>query len=294
MTEPTDRLAGALTKLAGRLPETAHELTRIARGLARGLADVSNSLAGALAHVSDGLPSALADISNSLAGALADLADRLASAFPDVADGLARALADLVDCVANSLTDLGKSFARALADVLDRLTGLADHVTGASADVLDRLTEAMDQLGIAVDRGHHSIDDRRHVVEANLEQRLCLDPLDVDLELAEADVDSDVEADEVEHLRLERDVRFELRKLEVDLVDLEHRDVEQHVRVLARLGQRGGGVVAVLLLCDGGATLDVLGEAVLLGLLRGGPRIGARGHRLSVRARAIAARRTAA
>ena len=62
-------------------------------------------------------------------------------------------------------------------------------------------------------------------------------------------------------------MRFEVRKLEVDLVYLHHGDIEQDVRILARFGEGRGGVVPVLPLGNRRAALDVLGEAVLLSLL---------------------------
>jgi hypothetical protein len=196
--------------------------------------------------------------------------------------------------MARALTDLWQSQRRAVAHVLDRLARLADHVAGAGADVLDGLADAPDELRIAIDRGHNAIDDRAHVVEPDLEQSLRLDALDVDLQSAEVDVEPDVQCDQVEDLGLERDVRLEVRDLEIDLVDLDHRDVEQHVRVLARLCQRRGGVVAVFALGDCRAAVDVLREAVLLALLRRGARIRPWGHRLAIRRGAALARFAAA
>ena len=199
--------------------------------------------------------------------ALAHLADGLSGSFSDISDGLARTLTDLVDGVAGALADLGQGFLRTLADLLDGLSGLADHVTRAGAHVLESLAEALDELRISVDRREDPIDNRAHVVEADLEKRLGFHTLDVDLELPELHVHTDVQLDEVEYLGLDRDMRFEVRKLEVDLVHLHHRDIEQDVRILARLGQRRGGVIPVLPLGNRRAALDVLGEPVLLSLL---------------------------
>ena len=282
LAEPADSLSGALAEIADGLAEPARELVHVADrlpcafayvadGLARALADLTDSLACAFAYVADGLARALADLTDRLARALADLTDRLARALANLADGLARALSDLADGIAGALAKHRKRLPGALADLLDCLAGLAHHVTGSSADVLDRLTEAVDELRVAVDGGHDAIDDRGHVVEADLEQCLRLDALDVDLELAQVDVHSDVQGDQVENLCLERHMGVEVGELEVDLVDLEHRDVEQHVRGLSGLGEWGGGIIAVLALGHGRLALDVLREAVLLGLLRRGP-----------------------
>jgi hypothetical protein len=109
------------------------------------------------------------------------------------------------------------------------------------------------------------------VIEANLYERLRLDTLDVESHLSEVDVHTHVQLHEVEHLRLKRDVSVEILELEMDRVDLDHRHVEEDVGIsrvaLAR------GVIAVLALRHGPFAVHVLGEPVLLRLLRGLPTV---------------------
>ena len=234
LAKATDGLACPLPDLADGLPDPACELIKVFDRLSRALADLAHRLAGALPQ----LPHPFAD-------ALPDLADRLAGAFADISNG-----------------PLG-----AFADVLDRFARLAKGMAGAAANVLDRPTEALHQLGIAINGGQDAIDDRGHVVQANLHQCLRLHPLDVELDLAEVHVHANVEVDQVEHLGLQSHVRLQVLELEVDLVDLDDRDVEEHVRVLAGFLQARDRVSPVFALGDGPLTFDVLGKAVLLGLL---------------------------
>jgi hypothetical protein len=57
--------------------------------------------------------------------------------------------------------------------------------------------------------------------EADLQQRVRLDALDLEVDAAELGVDADVELQQVEDLGLERHPRLQRIELEVDLVDLE-------------------------------------------------------------------------
>ena len=107
---------------------------------------------------------------------------------------------------------------------------LSTACAGALADLGDGPAESLHQLGVAVEARHQAVDDRRDVIEPRLEDQLRLDALDVELDPAEVHVDAHVELDEVEHLRLERDVRVEVVELEVDRVDPQLRHVEQDVR----------------------------------------------------------------
>ena len=86
-----------------------------------------------------------------------------------------------------------------------------------------------------------------------LQQSLRLDPLDVELDLPELGVDPDAQLHQVEHLRVQRHPRVEVVELEVDLVDVDDRDVEQDVGLVGVADRPGvqEGVVLVLLLRHG-------------------------------------------
>jgi hypothetical protein len=109
--------------------------------------------------------------------------------------------------------------------VPDALSDAIEHLARAFADLLDRLSDAVDQLRIPVECGHHAINDRRDVVEPHLEQCLRLDPLQIDLELVEVSFDADVDFEEIEDLGLQRHLHLEVLDLQVDRVDLDHRNV---------------------------------------------------------------------
>ena len=113
------------------------------------------------------------------------------------------------------------------------------------------------------------------MVQPNLEQRLRLDSLDVHADAPELDRHADVQLHEVQHLRFERDMRLQVLELEVDLVDLDDRDVEQDIRVIPLFLVLGERVVGVLALRYRALAFDVLREAVLLGLLGGGAAVRA-------------------
>ncbi len=175
-----------------------------------------------------------------LVGALAHLADRLPGALADVADRLPGALADVLD-----------GALAALADVLDRLAGAFQRPAGAAADLLDRVADALQELRVAIQRGEYSPEDHRDVVEPRLEQRLRLDALDVQLDLAEPRRDAHVELDQVLQLGANGDRRPEVLDLDVDFVHLDDRDVEHDVGPLVnviRIDDLVIGIVLALLL----------------------------------------------
>ena len=90
-----------------------------------------------------------------LAGTLAGLPHGLARVghhLVEVLGCVTGALADALDRVARTLAHALERVLGALADMPDRLTGLAERVLGALADVLDRLADALDQVGVAIDR----------------------------------------------------------------------------------------------------------------------------------------------
>src|SRR6185436_1702300 len=134
--------------------------------------------------------------------------------------------------------------------------------------------DAVDEVRVPIERRHQPIDDRRDVIEPDLEERLSLDSLEVELQLVELDLDADIEVEQLEHLRLQRDLRVEVLDLEVERIELDDRHVEEDVRGVGVLRALALGVSAVLLLSDRLLTVHVLREPVLLSLLRGAPAVG--------------------
>jgi hypothetical protein len=227
---PAVRLRAALRL---RLAGAAERLRRDPAGLACALAGLPEGLAHPaddLTEVACGLPGALADIADGLPSAVAYITDRLPGALTDVAHGLPGALTDITGRLAGALAHVLERRLRAVTDVLRGVAGLVHRLSGALADVRHGPAEPLHKLRVAIQARHQAIDDRRHVVEAGLEDQLRLDALDGELGLAEVHVDAHVELDEVQHLRLEGDVRVEVVELEVDRVDPELRYVEKDVR----------------------------------------------------------------
>jgi len=210
------------------------------------LSELVRGLLCALAHTLDGLTGALADLAERLIRALADTLHRLAGALAHVANRLSGALAELADALAGALADVLKRPLCALAHILDRIAGILERVAGASAHVPHGAPDASEQLRIAVQRQGHAVQDRAYVVEPGLQQSLRLDALDLELNLAEPDVGPDAELDHLANRCNNRNLGLQIVELEVDLVDLDDRDVDQDVRTFVDLARVGHRVVVVL------------------------------------------------
>ncbi|MGN6187489.1 MAG: hypothetical protein ACTHOE_01210 [Conexibacter sp.] len=198
------------------------------------MADALHGPAGALADILHGPAGALPDVLHRPAGALADILHRTLSTLADVLDRALGALAHVFDGVSGALTDLADALAR------------------AGTDLLKRASDALKQRRVAIEGGQYAIDDRGDVIEASAKERLRFDPSDAQLGLAELGVNADAQLDEIEHLGMHRDARLDVVQLEVDLVDLDDRDVDENVG-LVRVADRSRveeGVVLVLALGD--------------------------------------------
>ena len=197
--------------------------------LARELPD---SLLRALADARDPLAGALTDLAERLVGPLTDLAERLLGPLADLAERLVGASADVAECRARALADLGKRLAGALADVLDGVAGLVEQMACAASDLLERLPDALEQLRVAIERQQHTLEYLADVVEPRLEQRLRLDALDLQLDLAQVGLRADADVEQLPDLGEDGYARIEVIDLDVDLVHLDDRDVGQDVRAL--------------------------------------------------------------
>jgi hypothetical protein len=205
---------------------------------------------------------------------------RRAGAGTDVFDSRARTSTDVLY---SGVEPLAYQITGTRADIFDRgVEPLAYQITGASTDVFDRGIESfshqlarafayirnsrahafdqlLDDLRVAVYGGENAVENGRDVVEAHLQEGLRLDALYNELDPAEEHVGSDRELHQVEHLGVERHLRPQVVELEVDLIDLDHGYVEQHVGDLA---------------VHHGVFVVVLQRVVRVGLLRHRPVAG--------------------
>ena len=103
-------------------------------------------------------------------------------------------------------------------------------------DVLHRTPHApghlFQDLWVRVDGLQNPRDDLPNIVELDLERGLGLDPLDGETDTAEPDIRPYLQFEQVQHFGLEGDGGSEVFDFELDLVDLHHRHVEEHVRLL--------------------------------------------------------------
>ena len=208
----------------------------LAGGSANSLADTTHSLSGRLAHpLTDG------------AQALADSPERLTRGVAQLSHGSARSerlsgrIREPAECLARGSTWLN-GLLRRLAEVVERLRHSSAgpkcflaQVADVADCVVDGLDEAFEDLGIAVERREGAVENVVEVLEAHLEPRLYLNSFDVDLDLSDVDVDTGDDLEEVRKLGTKREVRFQLLDVDIDLVDVHFVDVDEHIRVVARV-----------------------------------------------------------
>jgi hypothetical protein len=282
----TDILDCGTRTFAYLADRVARTFTDLAYRMTRARAHVFYGRAGARPNIFYGRARARAYILNSRACAFTDvfhrvvesLAHKVSSASADILDRRARTGPYILHRV---VEPFAHKLACACADVFhSRIEPLAHKLAGTLTHIFDRrahaLDEPLDDLRVAVYGGEDPVDDGGNVVEPDLEERLCFDALYNELDPAEVRVDPDRELHEVKHLRVERHLGPQIVELEVDLVHLDDRHVEQHV---GNCLVAGGAirviqhVVGVLLLRDGLIGRDVRREPVLLGFLDRGPGI---------------------
>jgi hypothetical protein len=75
---------------------------------------------------------------------------------------------------------------------------------------------------------------------------LCFNGLDLQADATEFGGDTDVEPQQIQDMRLERHARLEVVELEVDLVDVKRRDVEDDIRFVASCSRLGRTVTQSL------------------------------------------------
>ena len=185
---------------------------------------------------------ALTDAFHGPASTLTDAFHSPASTLTDALHGPASTLTDAFHSAASPLTDALHSAASPLTDPFDCATGaLADALqgpAGSAADLTDRLAhsagEPLQDLRVLVEGRHHPVQDCGDVVKADLQQRRRLHALDRNRDPSERHVRAHVQLEQVENLGLEGNPGLQILYLQRDLIDLDHRDIEQYVRLLIR------------------------------------------------------------
>jgi hypothetical protein len=181
------------------------------------------------------LGSALSEPCDALLGSLANTLEGLIRSLADLSDSLARPFANLTDRLAGTLADALHRALGSFADILDCLASLPDEVPSALACLLGRMSNPFEQLGVAVERGQHPLEDQGDVVEPRLQQGLSLDTLDLQLHFVQADIGADADLHEVAHLSIDRDLRSQVSDFDIDLIDLDDGNVEKDVGTVWQL-----------------------------------------------------------
>ncbi len=119
-------------------------------------------------------------------------------------------------------------------------------MASALASLFHGPAHALEQLRIAIEPGQHTLENQADVVEPRLQQSLRLDPLDLQLDFAQADVGADADLHEIAHFRHNRHLGTQIVDLDVDFVDLDDWDVEEDVRALRKLTRIDNRVVGEL------------------------------------------------
>src|SRR5215208_2910605 len=254
-------LTGALDGFPGAFANTFHGGARsfadVLHSGARTGANVFYSRAGTLAHVFDCGAGTRADILNSGSCTRSHVFDggtrsganvlyRRAGAFADVLNGGSCTRSDICHGLIGTFSD---ELSRSFSDILyGRVHTLAHELTRAGANIFDRgagsfadifycrahaFGQLLDDLGVAVYGRENPVEDGGQVVQPGFQERLRFYPLYDQLDPAQVHVGPDGELDQVEHLGVHRELRPQVVEFEVDLIDLDHGYVEQHVGDLA-------------------------------------------------------------
>src|SRR5215213_6624290 len=254
-------LAGALDGFTGAFANIFHggacSFAYVLHGGARAGANVFYSRAGTLAHVFDCGAGTRADILNGGSCTRSHVFDRgtraganvlysRAGAFADVLNGGSCTRSDICHGLIGTFSD---ELSRSFSDILyGRVHTLAHELTRAGANIFDRgagsfadifycrahaFGQLLDDLGVAVYGRENPVEDGGQVVQPGFQERLRFYPLYDQLDPAQVHVGPDGELDQVEHLGVHRELRPQVVEFEVDLIDLDHGYVEQHVGDLA-------------------------------------------------------------
>jgi hypothetical protein len=189
------------------------------------LPEILEPLLRALPDALQALLCALPDALDALLGALPKSLDALLGALPEPLDALLRALPNALDAPSGALAEILNGALAALPDALERIAGVGQEIVRAATDVAKGLADALEELGVAIERGEDAAEDLRDVPQARLEECLRLDALDVELHLAEPNAGTRADLDEVPRLRQDGEMGPKIIQFELDLIDLHYRRV---------------------------------------------------------------------
>ncbi len=235
-----------LLALLGRLPLLALLTRQVAETFSHSLTGLPDALPDALPGLSEALSDPLAGLRDALSGALAEVSDPLPDALTELPDALPGALADVRERLVGALADLRKRLLGALAGVLGDISRGAEELPGSRTRVLDGPSDSAQDLRVSIKRHGDAIDDRVHGVKARIQKRLRLDAVDLELDLVEVCHRADADLGQPAHLRDHGDLSGQVLDFDLDLVDLDHRDVDDHIGSLFDLARIDNGVVVVV------------------------------------------------
>jgi hypothetical protein len=185
--------------------------------------------------------------------ALTETLEPLLGALPDALDALVGAAADSGDALSGPSADVLNGALGALAGGPDDVAGVGEQIVGSTTDVTQGLADALEQLRVTVEGGEDTGEDLRDIAEAGLQERLCLDALDVQLDLAEPDSGPRVDLHELPGLGEHGEVGAQIVQLELDLVDLDDGCVDVDIDRLVDLARIDDRIVGQVLLGPLGA-----------------------------------------
>jgi ABC-type transporter Mla subunit MlaD len=197
--DPTDSLS---TRLAQPLAEAAEPLADAAECLPCGSAELSDRTTRA----------------ERLSCRVAQSTERLARRTSRL-HGLLCRLAD----IAEGLADGASGAERILAELAD-----------APKRVVNGVHEALEDFRVAVEGGQRPVEDVVQVLQPHLQLGLDLHALDVDLDLTQVDVHACDHLQQVREFRPQRQMCLQLLDVDVDLVDLHFADVNVDIRIATR------------------------------------------------------------
>jgi hypothetical protein len=223
-------------------------LLRRPAGPLAALPEILEPLLSALADALEALLGALAEALDALLGAPPQALDALLGAPPQALDALLRALADSGNAPSGALTDVRNGALGALAGAFHDVAGVGKQIVCSATDVAQGLADALEQFRVPVKRCEHASEELRDVSQAGLEQRLRLDPLNVELHLPEPDSSAGAYLDEVPGVDEHGEVGAQIVQLELDLVDLDDGSVDVDIDRLVDLARIDDRIVGQLLL----------------------------------------------
>jgi len=173
---------------------------------------------------------------------LGDVLSGPADALTEVPGSLPHATTHRLDPGAGTLADLLYRAPRTLADLLYRaprtLADLPQAASRALADLGSSRTDSAGQIGqnlrVIIDRPHHLAEDQRDLVQANLELGDRIHALDIKQDTRQRHLGAHMKLEQIQDAGLQGDLGLEVVDFEVDFLNLEGRNVKEHIGRISR------------------------------------------------------------